>query len=402
MIANVRDYGARGDGKTDDTAAILEAAKAASPGVLFLPPGRYMTTGIKLADMSCGITGSGDCTSFEAIGPQQESVLDFTGYRSPPGFYDLRVIERFRVLGDNRPNPASKGIVLGSDDETKPPLTGMCFRDLSVRSTGGTCLDLAHSTCCHFERITLNCPVAAGTNDTPWICARGPFNGNTLSSIGFRSDGPPPLPADAGRSGAARFLESAASHFAPEQNIFRDWWFEYQHMSEGSCLFALQGSGNLIDGFRYFDTIRMPGATGTAAIRLLQPSPGKVNYGGNTVRCQLTGVNTPVHSPGIGVEVFQAANSIEGAKLAGGANVVLHPTALYSSVEIRGGHPDPKGRPSVVGPDGRPTTVDGTATIHDPIAGYHHFGGGEAGATVEFGGGRKWTTQGLFLNDDQY
>ncbi len=42
---NVRRFGARGDGQTDDTAAIREALAALPPksGVLFFPPGHYLT-----------------------------------------------------------------------------------------------------------------------------------------------------------------------------------------------------------------------------------------------------------------------------------------------------------------------------------------------------------------------
>ena len=45
-LTNVRDYGAKGDGLTDDTLAIRRAIEAApSPGgVIFFPPGHYLTT----------------------------------------------------------------------------------------------------------------------------------------------------------------------------------------------------------------------------------------------------------------------------------------------------------------------------------------------------------------------
>jgi hypothetical protein len=42
---NVRNFGAKGDGKTDDTKAFqtaLEAAHVARGGVVFVPPGRYL------------------------------------------------------------------------------------------------------------------------------------------------------------------------------------------------------------------------------------------------------------------------------------------------------------------------------------------------------------------------
>lgn len=41
MTSNVRDFGAKGDGKCDDTDAFLKAVEAipASGGVLYIPPG---------------------------------------------------------------------------------------------------------------------------------------------------------------------------------------------------------------------------------------------------------------------------------------------------------------------------------------------------------------------------
>ena len=43
-VFDVKDYGARGDGTTDDTAAIRAAATAAIGGVLFFSPGTYLLT----------------------------------------------------------------------------------------------------------------------------------------------------------------------------------------------------------------------------------------------------------------------------------------------------------------------------------------------------------------------
>lgn len=50
---NVRDYGATGDGTTDDTAAIqraVEACRARGGGLVYLPTGRYAITGIQLGN----------------------------------------------------------------------------------------------------------------------------------------------------------------------------------------------------------------------------------------------------------------------------------------------------------------------------------------------------------------
>ncbi len=46
VTANVRDFGARGDGQQDDSAAFLKAIAAVERGVIFVPAGRYKITAI--------------------------------------------------------------------------------------------------------------------------------------------------------------------------------------------------------------------------------------------------------------------------------------------------------------------------------------------------------------------
>lgn len=58
---NVMDYGAAGNGSTDDTAAVTAAiaAVSSSGGVLYFPPGTYKTTGGFAIDKPCTILGMG-------------------------------------------------------------------------------------------------------------------------------------------------------------------------------------------------------------------------------------------------------------------------------------------------------------------------------------------------------
>src|SRR4051812_44238155 len=48
MPLNVKDYGAVGDGSTDDNAAIQSALTAGAGGAVFVPPGRYSITGLTI------------------------------------------------------------------------------------------------------------------------------------------------------------------------------------------------------------------------------------------------------------------------------------------------------------------------------------------------------------------
>lgn len=46
VVANVRDFGAKGDGRSDDTEAFLEALSKSKPGAILVPAGRYKITQI--------------------------------------------------------------------------------------------------------------------------------------------------------------------------------------------------------------------------------------------------------------------------------------------------------------------------------------------------------------------
>ena len=64
--ASVKDFGAKGDGKTDDTAAFQRAVKEAGGKVIAVPPGRYVLTDI------IEISDSG--TVLQGVGPQQTTL----------------------------------------------------------------------------------------------------------------------------------------------------------------------------------------------------------------------------------------------------------------------------------------------------------------------------------------
>src|SRR5688572_11333942 len=62
--ANVRDYGAVGNGRTNDTAAIQRANDAvarAGGGVVFFPAGTYIAANVR-QDSNVEFTGNGDAT----------------------------------------------------------------------------------------------------------------------------------------------------------------------------------------------------------------------------------------------------------------------------------------------------------------------------------------------------
>jgi len=73
QAVNVKDHGARGDGTTDDTAAIERALEAASDGELEFPRGRYRLTRTVAVTLSehgtIGLTGKGGSATVIMAGP---------------------------------------------------------------------------------------------------------------------------------------------------------------------------------------------------------------------------------------------------------------------------------------------------------------------------------------------
>lgn len=84
MVLNVKDYGAKGDGVTLDTRAILDAINACNNGVVYFPAGRYLTgtiflkSGVTLyLSKQAVILGSTDLADYEG---------DYTGCIEAPTF----------------------------------------------------------------------------------------------------------------------------------------------------------------------------------------------------------------------------------------------------------------------------------------------------------------------------
>ena len=92
-----RDHGAKGDGSTDDTAAIqaaLDAAKALGKGALVYLPGGYykVTRTLQLSGGGYGLTGTGFRSTLNWAGPKDGTVMHV---HQPQGL----VLEHFVVQG---------------------------------------------------------------------------------------------------------------------------------------------------------------------------------------------------------------------------------------------------------------------------------------------------------------
>jgi len=124
---NVRDHGARGDGKANDTAAIQAAIDAALPGgVVLFPPGDYLSGTLRLRDhlvvrLAAGATliASPDDTAFhpyEKLGYESFADQETTDFRfallQGRGLRDLGILGPGRIDGNRRARGGPKPIAL--------------------------------------------------------------------------------------------------------------------------------------------------------------------------------------------------------------------------------------------------------------------------------------------------
>lgn len=114
LIFNVRDYGARGDGSTLDTAAIqkaLDAAYAAGGGTVYIPPGTYIVhsmSGIAsdgALQIRSGVTLMGDGMGASSLRVMDGENHKITGIvRTPSGEVTKNVVIRDLTIDGNHQN----------------------------------------------------------------------------------------------------------------------------------------------------------------------------------------------------------------------------------------------------------------------------------------------------------
>jgi parallel beta-helix repeat protein len=131
---SVRDFGAVGDGKTDDTAAI-EAAVKAGTGAVYLPAGEYRLTRTIRIDLNTtdklSLVGTGDaCVTMAGPGPAFAFIGTHEGTGDPQSVRDevwehqrLPIITGIEIRGEN---PESIGLRL--EKTMQATLTNLLIR----------------------------------------------------------------------------------------------------------------------------------------------------------------------------------------------------------------------------------------------------------------------------------
>lgn len=117
MIYNVMDYGATGDGVTDDRLAIqaaVDAAHAAGGGTVYIPTGTYIVSGQEDQSLGCvmlydNITVFGDGMGVTTVKLQDGWNGDITGiFRTPFGVGTHNVTMHDLTIDGNRANTSGK------------------------------------------------------------------------------------------------------------------------------------------------------------------------------------------------------------------------------------------------------------------------------------------------------
>lgn len=338
-VFNVKDYGAVGDGVTDDRAAILAAFAAAEAAggnrIVYLPPGNTFALGATLHPSGYSSVLRGGGSNYAAGGPrgsvlkaltgQTGPVLDLTGWAFPSSARGRAVFSGFAVQGDGTADAskAKTGIYISNGN-------GIALEDISISGTGGPALDLSAVLLSDFSRIVCGTPVGAKLNDVPYIRAKSQTNGNRFVGIGVRSMS---SSADCGASGAIVFAADAT--FSPDANEFVSCWVEFLHPPSGGTILSLGGNSNTVTDFAFWDCSKESGATGTSFIRL-NPTGLGTNSGGNLVRGVIPGKDTSATAIDTGVDVRQNGNRIEGVKGYRGYNVTLASGVAGTTVNLGG------------------------------------------------------------------
>ncbi|MFE8884432.1 glycosyl hydrolase family 28-related protein [Pseudarthrobacter enclensis] len=123
LVINVRDYGAKGDGQTDDTGAIQraidEANAAAGGGVILLPRGKYSVTTL-CARPFVTVRGAGRYRTSIISRPSAATSLIYF----PPGMVQSFYLEDLVLAPGPTPNPGQHGIYARAEGDGQTPNQG--------------------------------------------------------------------------------------------------------------------------------------------------------------------------------------------------------------------------------------------------------------------------------------
>lgn len=171
---NVHDFGAKGDGVTDDTAAIQSAIDAASTGgIIKLPRGTYMISGLKITKFGTTLVGEARWgTRLVRISGSTQPLVDVSGTASITGHLRYCTVASLTLNGNNLPGTLLRSYYADSNT----------FQDVHFVYCEDTSTDLIEAWDSRFTRcIWENC----GTLDKAAVLLR---NSLPVGQFGYSDD----------------------------------------------------------------------------------------------------------------------------------------------------------------------------------------------------------------------
>jgi hypothetical protein len=141
---NVLDYGAKGDGVTDDTAAIQAAINAAGSGLVVFPSGIFMVRNLKIRNRGMALRGDGRYGTRIKRHSGMEPLIDVSGSGTGLGHQRYDTISNFQLDGNNMPGTLIRSYYADS----------CVYRELSFVHCPGLATDLVEVWDTRFESCT--------------------------------------------------------------------------------------------------------------------------------------------------------------------------------------------------------------------------------------------------------
>ncbi|HEX6462482.1 MAG TPA: glycosyl hydrolase family 28-related protein [Candidatus Saccharimonadales bacterium] len=169
---NVKDYGAKGDGITDDTQAIQAAINAAGSGLVVFPSGVFAIRGIKVKNKGTALRGDGRFGTRIKRHSGTDPLIDVSGSGTGIGHQRWDTVSNFQLDGNNMGGALLRSYYADS----------CVYRELSFINCPGLSTDIVEVWDTRFENCTWE---HCGSLDQPAVLLR---NSLPVGEFGYGDD----------------------------------------------------------------------------------------------------------------------------------------------------------------------------------------------------------------------